>query len=183
LDTFENFHVDFVYFYNMDGELIRGEIYETKEGSVEIITSAKHIKQSYALLKPYIDRAQHSRLEYSRGLIVQENMPVMFSIRPILTSEDKGPSTGYSIMGKLVNDKALRQYQKLIKIDFSTEVIDPEAVQTDLSRSEYNIIQLDDSYLSISKYYYSNGIPVLNLSTNFPRDITLNGIASINYAL
>ena len=183
VETFENFQVDMVYFYNIEDELIWGETYETKDGSTEIITTDEYIQQSYTLLKPYMERLQNSNIYYSTGVIVQDNVPILFSIRPIVLSNKEEPSEGYLIMGKLINDSVLRQYQQIIKIDFSIEVIDPEAVNAGLNNTTYSITKLNNSFLRVSKYFYSQNIPILKLSTTSPRDITRNGIASINYAL
>jgi diguanylate cyclase (GGDEF)-like protein len=183
VETFENFQVDMVYFYNIEDELIWGETYETKDGSTEIITTDEYIQQSYTLLKPYMERLQNSGIYYSTGVIVQDNVPILFSIRPIVLSNQEEPSEGYLIMGKLINDSVLRQYQQIIKIDFSIEVIDPEAVNAGLNNTTYSITKLNNSFLRVSKYFYSQNIPILKLSTTSPRDITRNGIASINYAL
>lgn len=183
VETFENFQVDMVYFYNIEDELIWGETYETKDGSTEIITTDEYIQQSYTLLKPYMERLQNSDIYYSTGVIVQDNVPILFSIRPIVLSNKEEPSEGYLIMGKLINDSVLRQYQQIIKIDFSIEVIDPEAVNAGLNNTTYSITKLNNSFLRVSKYFYSQNIPILKLSTTSPRDITRNGIASINYAL
>jgi diguanylate cyclase (GGDEF)-like protein len=83
----------------------------------------------------------------------------------------------------LINDSVIRQYQQIIKIDFSIDIIDPEAVNAGLDNTNYRITKLNDSFLRVSKYYYSRNIPILKLSSASPRDITRNGIASINYAL
>lgn len=114
----------------MDREVtfVWGEVYDFNEEKTEAVTSDAYVQQSLLLLKPAIhsiDSTLVGKPVFSKGIFIQDNVPVLFSVRPILTSEDEGPMRGYLIQGKLANEAFLNELQDQIKINFKVDTIDP----------------------------------------------------------
>lgn len=53
------------------------------------------------------------------GLILMDDKPMLISIRSILTSESKGPSKGYLITGRFLDNKEIANIEKIINEDFT----------------------------------------------------------------
>jgi PAS domain S-box-containing protein len=62
-----------------------------------------------------------------RGILLSEGGPVMFAIRPVLTSEDRGPARGYLLMGRYLDDAALGRLSEQTVLDLSLLVSDAPA--------------------------------------------------------
>jgi signal transduction histidine kinase/sensor domain CHASE-containing protein len=78
----------------------------------------------------------HEAESYRRsGIVVLESGPLMFALRPVLTSEDLGPAHGYLLMGRYLDARALERLsaQTLLELSVATR----EAGEgTDLSIQE-----------------------------------------------
>ncbi len=60
---------------------------------------------------------------YTRsGIVVLESGPLMFALRPVLTSEDQGPARGYLLMGRYLDARTLERLsaQTLLELSLNT---------------------------------------------------------------
>ena len=184
-DTFQNLRVNLVYFLDPDLKPVWTSLYDYSDESVAVVTNDAYVAHSITLLRQAIQRidtTQDPDSQYARGIFIQDGKPVLFSVRTILNSAGEGPPRGFLVQGRIVNDALLARLRDSTRIDFELTPLDREPGQA-LSPGTYRITPLSDSVLKIAKSYYVNGRPVLQISTQIPRDITLNGMNSIRYAL
>lgn len=185
--TFGNLQTNFIYILNLKGELVWGEVYDLTGEEAEIVTDDTFVEQSLLRLETSIKNvasASTSDLQVSRGLFIQDELPVIFSVRPVLTSEDQGPMRGYLILGKLCTDELLHSFQERIKTQFTLDVYVPkDADDSDAHRDIYQTNKQTGTSFTMSKTYFSNDQPVIRINTIFPGDITRNGLNSITYAM
>ncbi|MGL1933107.1 MAG: diguanylate cyclase [Desulfotalea sp.] len=187
-ETFGNIQINFLYILDLDGNLVWGEVYDLTQNEPAIITTDKFVKQSLLLLNSSIEKIDSSltdELQFSKGIFVQDNVPVLFSARPILTSHKKGPIKGYLVLGKLLTDELLDVFQERIKIKFNLDVSEyPHLLNKNVPKVKYQINNLTDTSFEISReYFLGNNEDMIRISTIFPRDITQQGLNSIKYAL
>ena len=184
-ETFQNLQTNLVYFLDPNLKPVWAAKYDFTDESVTVVTSDAYVAQSIALLKADIqgiDTTLDSDKQFARGIFIQDGLPVLFSVRTVLNSAGKGPPHGYMVQGRILNDALLAKFRENTRIDFDLTPIDQIPGQA-TAPGTYRITPLSDSVLDIAKSYYANGLPVLQISTHIPRDITLNGMNSIRYAL
>jgi diguanylate cyclase (GGDEF)-like protein len=186
-DTFLNNQINIVYFLTVKKTLIWGEVYTFSDKELDVVTDHNYIQQSLNLLQHNIDGIDlslQSGALSSKGIFVQDNTPILFSIHPILTTEGLGPAQGYLILGRTVDDVLIEKFKNQTKTTFEINIISPEVFSNDKSLTKkIHIKQSDDNFIEIQKNYFSNNIPVISIAATSPKDITRNGLKSIIYAL
>jgi diguanylate cyclase (GGDEF)-like protein len=186
-DNFLDLEIDLVYFLNLQGDVVWGYVTNASEVDAGKNLTSVYISQSILLLKDHmnsIDLTADSDDQFVKGIYNHHGEPVIYSIRPILKSDGDGPAQGYLIMGKILNDKLIKNYQNRIKTKFSVKVIDKLNVSDIILDSDvYDIEEIDNETLKITKVFAFNKEPVIQVTKVFYRGITLNGMNSIQYGL
>jgi len=181
-DSLYNGQLNFIYYLNINKQLIWGEVYDLVEKKK--ISSPAFINDALAILTPKITQAETSpnfKLAGLKGIYLQAGKPIIYSIRPIQTSKNEGAIKGYLIQGLFITDKLVNDYIKQVKVPFTlSPVLNKPPTQI---IDNYQIVAVNKDTLKVSKYIIENHTPVLEVTTHFPRYITKNGISSINYAL
>ena len=184
-DTFINLQTDVALILNTQKELVWGNLFDFSDEGAEVVSTEESLKNALALfssLAVEIDTEENSDNQVTSGVVIVENRPVVYSIRTILDSEGNGPAQGFMVFGKTLTDQILDSVQSQLKLDFQLDVI-AVSEQERYVNSQYRFEYLSEDVLKIAKTYFSNGQAVFSLSTQFPRDITLSGLRSVNYAL
>jgi hypothetical protein len=74
-------------------------------------------------------RIQHTRLDgFTRGLLRTNLGPMLFSSRPILTSQDGGPIAGTLIMGQLLDSSRMERLRERTEVEMSWQLVTPQQV-------------------------------------------------------
>lgn len=186
-DSFSDLEIDLVYFLNLQGDVVWGDVTNASEVDSGKYLASEYISQSILLLKDHmdsIDPIADSDDQFVKGIYNHNGEPVLYSIRPILKSTGDGPAKGYLIMGKIFNDKLVKNYENRIKSKFSVNALDKlNASGMILESNFYDIEEINDETLKITKIFAFNKVPVIQVTKVFYRDITLNGRNSIHYGL
>ncbi len=157
-DTFLNNQINIVYFLTVKKTLIWGEVYTFSDKELDVVTDHNYIQQSLNLLQHNIDGIDlslQSGALSSKGIFVQDNTPILFSIHPILTTEGLGPAQGYLILGRTVDDVLIEKFKNQTKTTFEINIISPEVFSNDKSLTKkIHIKQSDDNFIEIQKNYF-----------------------------
>jgi signal transduction histidine kinase len=124
---------------------------------------------------PLSDQVKKGLMETSSGLM-------LFASRPILNSNERGPSRGTLIMGRLLGNIMLDKVAKLTGINFKLLNIERKGSQSDyksyssLSDVQEVVIRSDEQKVGAYKTYINNwGLPMMQLLVEEERRILREG--------
>lgn len=100
------------------------------------------------------------------GIVVLESGPVMFAIRPVLTSEDRGPARGYLLMARQLDEATLARLSEQTVLDLSLSINESPAT------SGITIAELSQETLLAAGTLPSENRPgILQVEVAIDRDI------------
>ncbi|MCM8709477.1 ATP-binding protein [Clostridium sp. SYSU_GA19001] len=134
-ETFSNLNINLLAIAdkNLNFVFIKGFDFETlKETSLDIYEKEflQEVKKSFLL-------TDLKEQESVKGISRINKKYIMLSIRPILTTENKGPSRGYMLMGRYLDSMEIQNINKVVHSDFNI----------------YDVECIEDSPQDIKKYY------------------------------
>lgn len=192
IESFVTANLNIIYYVNKNGEIYWGKIYDlnTKNEIWLKAFSIENFSKLYTNISWDSKSLEFPKNAYKRGILETEKGLVMLAARPIITSENKGPSRGTIIMGRFLNEFILNKLKKETEVNFSIHINSPE-LSLELKNIIYKItpssgfiekatpnnIFMYDSFLSIQ------GSPAFLIEVIFPREITKRGIRTIKYSL
>ncbi|MBI9097904.1 MAG: diguanylate cyclase [Spirochaetaceae bacterium] len=189
--TFYSSSLSLIYFFDLDWNLIWGEMYNPEEE--EKITSAsftnEYIKNPAILFDKGILEMEDSQSAVKKGyLLTREGLLYLIS-RPVFRSDETGPPVGSMIMGKMITDTYQDLMKERIQSDFriynSEDLLSDNKriiIFEDLMQSKNDYyIEKDTDKISIYKILNNiNDNPQLLLETSINRDITKYGTRTMN---
>lgn len=168
--TLAKLKVDFVSFILLDGEEIFSKVIESKKKSFE----------PYKDLKPYLfDGTALVSIEGGgKGLLVAGDKAVIISARPILTSEGKGPVSGVLIMGRILDDEAMKHLSELTRVPLQMTRYNPAKNHSPepgikIQRPDLNTLKVSYLFKDI------NEKPIFTLSARIDREIYQEGVKTV----
>lgn len=193
LTTFIDNAIHLIYFVNADGEVIWGKSHDLK--TEKPIHLSDFQKSRFSENHPLIPKPDPSR-ELSQtclsGIINTEKGPLLIAARPILTSENKGPSRGTLIMGRLLDEDLVKTLSDQSRVLFSIRPLgsnpgaEPkgEAPSHVTSEGSYLYENEGDSRLLISTTLPDvAGKAAVRITATVPRTISAKGYDTTRYAL
>jgi sensor domain CHASE-containing protein len=193
LTTFIDNTIHLIYFVTADGKVVWGESHDLK--TEKPIHLSDFQKSRFSENHPLITKPDPSR-ELSQtclsGIINTEKGPLLIAARPILTSENKGPSRGTLIMGRLLDEDLVKTLSDQSKVMFSIQPLgsnrgtEPkgEAPSHVTPEGSYLFEKEGDSRLLIRTTLPDvEGKAALRITASFPRTISAKGYDTTRYAL
>lgn len=180
-ESFKNGSFDFMMFFDIEENLVWHGIYS--EAADDVVQNPQLVEQlSLQLARKYQANSfvPSSPEDHFMGLLVVNERPVLFSIRPILTSDNQGPIMGYVVRGRRIDRGLISDYMQQTQVRFKLTPV--EDMNADLD-PQLSVSVSDSQTLEVSRYIYSNGIPVLFLQSYYPRNISLQGKLAVQTAL
>ncbi len=192
VETFITGKLNLIMFVDPAGKLIAQNSYDfntEQEIDLESILANPNVKQF--LLKFHGAKENLHKLG-SKGLLFTTHGAMLIAARPILTSENLGPTHGTLIMGRIFDEDAAAVIRKQIKVDFTMETIEEvlkrqkgtEIVNAITPASPFVVRSVDNDKLAAHTIIQDLlGHPALFIEVLFPREITRIGLISIRYAV
>lgn len=143
-------------------------------------------------LHPAFASDEHLVAASKTGVMMIKGQPMLLAIRPIISSQNEGPVHGVLIMGRLLDDTAIKKLREQTQVDFSIiSTSDKKAddeiqkVMTERKNGVRNPIEkVSDRLLNIYAVYQDlEGQDAFIIRTTYPRDIAKEGIATIRTAM
>ena len=187
-EGFANLRVDVLLFINSQGEIVFGETYFHENGTV------LGISQSLLGLLAADDSLWHHDDTGSiiTGFLALEEGPLLFTSRPILTTQREGPIAGALIMGRYLNTKEIEHISQTLNLPINASRLDAPEIEPDFVTARSSLSE-DESFFiqplsanSVGGYALIddiNGNPFLILRAILNRDLYNQGITSVNYFL
>jgi diguanylate cyclase (GGDEF)-like protein len=127
-----------------------------------------------------------------RGIFNTEAGPMIFATREILRSDGSGPSNGFLLMGRFLNETMLETLKEQTRLSF--DIVDPFDSSKFLCRTAgmkpmrsgnltYHTRQEGASMVTCAGYQDADGNTLFGVQYLFPRETTRKGIDSIRYAV
>lgn len=165
-ETFTTFKLNYIIYLDRQGNIVFAKGYDFDKE--EVIPIPETLKEHLERLRARNDS------DVKKGIVMLER-PLMFSSRPILTSEERGPYRGTLVFARYIDEEFVEQVSSLLKkeVSFSTELTEkPKTVILNESTIK-GIVPVKD--------IYGNNILSLELKTS--RDAYILGKSYINTIL
>ena len=176
-DTFENLSINLFMVVRADGRVLYANSYDYLNSThlPTPISLLAYFASGSASLKQLDQNGQLS------GLVLFPHGPMLVAARPILTSHGDGPSRGYLVMGRFLDQARLDVISQLIGLDLSVYRLDgpllPPQVQSaleTLNASKLDVLGTADANAVISYTLLEDlqGTPALVLSVIEPSSMS-----------
>ena len=137
---------------------------------------------------------QHKDLKSEvKGIIHTIHAPMLVVSKPILTNDRKGPVVGTVIMGRFLNDMAVHNISKLIKLPITIKMLprqrsysglpDSEQGLKGLMHTDFNLVETAENGRLRAQYSDIFGLPILELEVVTARKISAMGERAVNQSL
>jgi diguanylate cyclase (GGDEF)-like protein len=191
-ETFTTNGLNAIFFCDTTGHTVWGNIVDLNTGKeIEMRDLFPNSSgKDYPLIKPENADKPLSDIHLS-GILMTGLGPMLISSRPILTSENKGPSRGYAIFGQFLTENIIENLVKQTQVNF-TIITDNALIKSAIrSASEqldqnysFAIDRAEENQLHIYTVYHDiQRKPAFLIRTTIPRTIVQNGFATIRFAL
>jgi sensor domain CHASE-containing protein len=185
--SFPNLQIDMAYILDVNTRPVWAATYQLSDEGFEVNTRDEYVEESIHLLKQELNKVKFlsdKEAEVTHGIFFQQGLPIAFSIGPILTTNGEGPSRGYLVLGRKLDEFFVEEWGEKIKTPFSIERPDKMLASiNDFSSYEYTTEILSKELLTSSKTYQLDGFPVFRINTQFTRKVTQGGLSSLKYTL
>ncbi|CAM3965484.1 sensor domain-containing diguanylate cyclase [Vibrio neonatus] len=181
IESFRNGQFDFLFFFDESHYLIWHGIYDNDSNS---FISDDNFTQSV------VDRLQIKFTNFTspsinpqanyKGFLILNQRPIAYSIRPILTSNEKGPSKGLIVRGRYVDTEFVSDIIEETRVRFQIIPVDNKAIPVN---DQFMINELNNGTLEVSRYLFSDGTPIMLMKSYFQRDISQQGKVAIQSAI
>jgi sensor domain CHASE-containing protein len=187
-ETFVQNGLNLIYVCDENGKVVWGEIRD-------IETWKKiHIEGFPALsLSPAHQLLLHDNVDSAvAGIFSTEVGPMVVSSRPIVTSVNTGPIRGTLIMGRFLNEDAIKTLARQTRVDFYRWPIHGDAmpkrekeILKDINDDAPLLLDAADNNLLhvYATYPDINGKPALFVRADISKEVSAQGIAALRFAL
>jgi len=183
-ETLINSKLDLMFFYNIKHKLVWKIVYDpekkqaaTTDAIREVI--AKQVRPHIIFSEPMDGLATTPLM----GIVIVEDRLLLLSVRPIITSDNRGPMRGYLIFGRYLTKERIDVIKNQTKLDFQLHPTSQEEIGSD-EVSGIVIKEINTKKLMISTHITGfDNQPILRLEATFPRKTSQNGRTSIFYAI
>lgn len=183
-ETFLNFRFDVALFMDNSGDAVWARVYDFgPEGEIHDHTDQYlgDILPSAFAHAQTIDADEDIDDQTVSGVMVVEDTPILFSVRPVVRSDGSGDARGYVLFGQFLDEEVVEKFSEHIVLDFEIEPVEPP--YEDLQPGDYSINNISGDLLSVSKIYSIEGSPSLRASANMARSITRLGSETTIYGI
>ncbi len=189
IDTFENNHLNLIYFCDLDGRVVWRAIHDIHTAVTLNVRQfpANALPKTHPL---FIDPLAGEKKR--KGVFITDNGPMLVAACPILKSDHEGPARGTLIMGRFIDDELLQVLGGLTLVDYRIQMINDTSLPpsakdiTDRIGGDrpFLIVPVDSKQLMIYSVLSDiTGNPSLLLSLSLPRSISSRGYEAIRIGI
>jgi diguanylate cyclase (GGDEF)-like protein len=168
LSSFSVSHLNLVFIYDQQGRRLWGESYDLEDGQPLTFDLFEKATLASALVLP-IDSGEGLKTLKRTGVVATEKGPLLLSVRPIVTTDNRGPVRGTMVMGRLLNAALLSTLAEQTRLAFTfqqnTADVGQEPLQFDKSDPQ--------SLVSYQPFTDLNGQATFDIRLETPRMIIL----------
>ena len=181
-ETLKSLKIEFLLIADPAGKLAAGAAYNLEDAKeIPIPASLLQLTQPGSLL--HCSEPEDKR----NGLVLVDGKPMIVAVRPILTSQNKGPVRGTVILGYYLDEPRLREISEALQFQLSAFQVDSlpadprlaaAARQLQLADGNQSEIQIPDAK-TLDGYGLVRDLdakPALLVKIELPRDIFIQGL-------
>jgi sensor domain CHASE-containing protein/nitrogen-specific signal transduction histidine kinase len=187
-ETFKESRLNLVYFLDFKGQVVWGEIRDTKNFQPARNDSIEKDFLLQKLSRRFIEKGN----EASSGILMTKEGPMLVAVKEVLTSKHEGPAHGILIMGKYLGNDIVTILKEQTCVEFKLWPI-PDTKFTGNEQAAFSLISDTNSVhintenkgtLSVyTRLHDIFGNPALLMRADIPRRIVATGNAAKNFAL
>jgi len=125
------------------------------------------------------------------GIVMTKMGPLLFSSRPITTSEYQGPPKGVLLIGRFINEDLVKKKSKQIQVSFSLNLLQGGKINKDTRDILRKISDRTPTFIgedTNTYYIYStltdiNGQPIFLIRVDVPKNIISKGKKASQFAI
>ena len=179
--------VNLLNIYNLDGELLVGRAVERNSPEQADLgeLSASRLPVDHPLLR-------HPEITSEvAGIIGTPQAPLLVVAKPILTSTRQGPGRGVLVMGRFLDEAALRRIAEQNRLQLTAVPAQGDAPETawlpanplDVPHTPVRLEETQETVRATTTLGDLFGRPLLTLRVDTPRAITAQGEQAVRFAL
>jgi PAS domain S-box-containing protein len=184
-DTFDNLQLNLMLFFNQNGQLVTGRMFDLSSGSPVPLDTAviEQVKSYTGLFSSNMDYEQS-------GIISVNETPMMVAAHPILTSLQQGPSHGTMIIGRFLDASELALLSKSTGLPVTGVSVDNIVFSEDFELAMHNLSNTHPIFVNplnsttMSAYVLLsdvNGQPLLTARVDSDRTEYTQGATAMRY--
>ncbi len=181
VESFRNGKFDFLFFFDESHYLVWHGIYDRNSDSfVRNTQFTQSVIDKLQLKFANLASGTIYPETHYMGLVLLHHRPVAYSIRPILTSNESGPSKGFIVRGRYVDTEVVTNIIEQTRVRFQIIPVQNKSIAVD---DQYSIRKLNNGTLEVSRYLFNDGSPIMQVKSYFQRDISQQGKVAIQSAI
>ena len=189
--TFSINQINLLYLFDNSGRKVWGKtFFEDFETPITIQPfDQDHLSPNFVLFRYNSEQTPLNEQQIS-GLLMTSAGPMLCAARPVLKSDDSGPSHGTLVMGRLLNSDLIEKITQLTNINFEVKLVANH--NADYNSGELPAIETSDHItyqshdnilLATTSYADLTGNPALAITVYDTRDILNQGIKALRLTL
>ncbi|MCJ7631071.1 ATP-binding protein [Candidatus Bathyarchaeota archaeon] len=183
--TFANLRLNLMLVINNTGQIVYGEAFDLNNNTE--MAMPQGISEEIAS-KP--DLWNHTTKDsIMEGLILLPQEPLVFSSKPILTSQEEGPIMGALIMGRYIDSREIAYLSNMVRSPLAVSRYNDPQIQNDFQIARSSLSSTAPIFVeplnadTVGGYALINDVyskPGLILRIDLPRDIYKQGLTTVN---
>jgi diguanylate cyclase (GGDEF)-like protein len=186
-DTFISAAIHLLFIINDENDVVWKKVFDTNfKNEIELDSFNKDsFEKGHPLLK--FEQAHSLSEKHNAGVIATDYGPLLISSRPILDSNNEGPSKGIIFMGKFLSEEVLQLLKSQVRVDFQIILPDKNnfhSLSSNIDKNKGYHVQAAEKFLTMyANYKDINSNPAFIIETNFPRKITQKGFTALRTSM
>lgn len=182
--TLTNLGIDLMAVYDRSGRLLWGDtVFDGEDHAVSELGILGEDDEASSLL------VRHQNLQDKISGIVRTNLgPMIISARPLLKSDNSGPIAGSLVVAQYLNESRMNLLKERTELQLRWMDVEDFLKKADVDAQQ---LALDETHIEVRDRAISShevltdifGAPVLVLSTESPRRISMLGARTVNAAM
>jgi len=184
--VFINLRLSLMLFINTSGSIVYGETFDLGNNTERAMLPeiSEEISSNPSL---WNFTAADDKTE---GIIILQQEPIIFSSKPILTSQNEGPAQGALIMGRCIDSSEISYLSSMLSISLTVNLFDDPQMQKDFQIARSSLSNTSPIFVeplnadSVGGYALISDVfskPTLILKIDLPRDIYKQGSTTVTY--
>jgi signal transduction histidine kinase len=186
-ESFINNELNVVLLINATGQLKYGKAFDLKRN--EEIPLSQNILKELVAHSPFLLNFSGESITHS-GINIFDDIPMIFSIGPILPNNEEGLPIGALFMGRYIDDEKIESLETTTHVSFQLYQYDAVGLPGTIQKARVVLSENQSVFVqplnnvSIAGYTFLSdiyGAPCLIIEAEMPRSISLHGQETLNY--
>jgi PAS domain S-box-containing protein len=173
--VFEDQRINMIQVYDHQGVMVYGKTYDLASGNEIALDLSRELgREAFRRLVMQTDPERSTQ-----GLISTRHGVMMISANPVLTTDNKGPSRGSMIMGRLITDETVALLSEQVSMSLQTWPASAGGIPQeakDLGKGQIRLVEVSEDILhAFSLIPDISGRPALLLKASLKREVMSQG--------